>query len=133
MLKAHNVQSGERGELDFLVRASQVGLKVSRPFTTERYDFIVDGRGHLSRIQVKTSRTSEPRFIKHTLTLASNRNQTYKENDFDFLAVLLVVPKIWYIIPIAKIAGKKGLSFYPDAVRGLSTYERYREAWEVLC
>ena len=130
--RAVNVSKGEDGELLFLLRASEKGMKVAIPVKTERYDFIVDVDGRLSRIQVKTTQGGKFTYIKHVITLSSNRNKPYTANDIDFIAAFITSLKIWYIIPITKISGKHGISLYPDAKRGLSQYEQYREAWHLL-
>lgn len=126
-----NVSLGEDGELGFLVRAVEKGLKVAIPMKTERYDFIVDAGGRLSRVQVKTTQGGRYGHTKHTITLSSQKG-VYTAGQIDFVAAFITPLKLWYIIPASKIDGKHGLSLYPDAQRGLSTYEQYREAWHLL-
>ena len=82
---------------------------VSIPLTdTQSYDLIVDVRGHLKRVQVKTTRCLDKR----------RKNSSYKINfgfrslNFDLLFVLTENGK-QYEVPLDKIITKKNTMLLP--------------------
>jgi hypothetical protein len=55
----------------------------------------------------------------------------YEEGLVDFFAIYLIPIDTWYIIPFAAIGRTRcSLHFTPGSKR--KTYERYREAWELM-
>ena len=117
---------GEVAEAAFLAKASGLGFAVAKPWgDSERYDFILDfGHGFL-RVQVKsTQRYAESRYrVK-----AGGWKSTYTGDEIDFLVAYIVPEDLWYVVPIAAFASRKGLRFYPHSGRN-ALLEKYREAW----
>ncbi len=120
---------GEMGEISFLQRASQKGLRVSRPFgDSDAYDFIVDNGRQRWRVQEKVTST---RHSKGSYSIKAGRRAyvkageeavflPYLASEIDFLALHFAPEDMWFIIPIEALNGRTSLCFafrYPD--RGL--------------
>jgi PD-(D/E)XK endonuclease len=117
---------GEAAEAAFLAKASSLGFGVAKPWgDSERYDFILDSGHNFWRVQVKsTQRFAESRYrVK-----ASGWRDTYNRDQIDFIVVYIVPEDLWYVVPIAAAASRKGLRFYPHSGRK-ALLEKYREAW----
>src|SRR3954464_7933859 len=91
-------QRGEWVEMRFMARAAEEGLHVSKPWgESTAYDFIVEYASHCRRIQVKSTRMHRDNgFICHVV--GSNR-APYLQGAFDFVAVYVLLPGVWFIIP----------------------------------
>lgn len=87
---------GEQTELLFSYEAFNKGLSVSKPQTIKRYDFIVDARKRLFRVQVKTCSYKQGNNYK--VRLKTSKKYEYKEDDFDILAVYVKPLKLWIFI-----------------------------------
>ena len=59
---------------------------------------------------------------------AAGWKATYTGDEIDFLVAYIVPEDLWYVVPIAAFASRKGLRFYPHAGRK-ALLEKYREAW----
>jgi hypothetical protein len=117
---------GEAAEAAFLAKASSLGFGVAKPWgDSERYDFILDSGHHFWRVQVKsTQRFAESRYrVK-----AAGWRDPYTRDQIDFIVVYIVPENLWYVVPIAAAASRKGLRFYPHSGRK-ALLEKYREAW----
>ena len=136
-------KQGEWAELAFMTRAAALGLNVSKPWgDSARYDFIVEFRGRVFRVQVKsTARPHQqrsrpnPRARAYCINSAtgSDRHLTYTRADADFLAAYIVPEDLWYVIPVCAIVGRRTLRLSPHHRRQRARYEKYREAWSLLC
>ena len=118
--------------------ALERGLIVSRPFgESAGYDVVVDNQwlrgaariGRLWRVQVR-SVSGAPPFRVTTFHGTAKRPIT--RADADFLAVLIVPLRRWYIIPIRLFTPTYGLWLFPHVTRSRGRFERYREAWHLL-
>ncbi len=54
----------------------------------------------------------------------------YGRNEFDFVAVYLVLEDLWYIIPAKHVLGKWCIALCPHSRK--AKYDPYREAWHLL-
>ena len=54
----------------------------------------------------------------------------YGRNEFDFVAVYLVLEDLWYIIPAKHVLGKWSIALCPHSRK--AKYDAYREAWHLL-
>ena len=125
--RATRKRSGEVAEAAFLAKASRLGFGVAKPWgDSERYDFILDSGHGLVRVQVKsTQRYAQSRYrVKGT----GSRDDGYTLDEIDFLVAYIVPEDLWYVVPVAAFASRKGLRFYPHSGRH-ALYEQYREAW----
>ncbi len=115
------------------------GYIVSKPINDfNEYDFIIDNNGSLQRIQVKTIYydNSKKRWLGSCVTShmrGNNRrvNKKYKENSFDYILFVCREHNCVYFIPISKIAGRRGITFYPNGKpKNVSSryedYEKYK-------
>jgi hypothetical protein len=112
-----------RGEA---AKAASLGFGVAKPWgDSERYDFIIDSGYNFWRVQVKsTQRYANWRYQVKT----SGWRTAYTSRDIDFLIAYIVPEDLWYIVPIAAIASRQHLRFYPHSGRK-AQLEKYREAW----
>lgn len=124
---------GEWAELKFLLRATEAGLVVSKPYgDSARFDFVVGHRQPLYRVQVKCTRIRGKRCYLARMTHCYPPRR-YRSNDFDFIAVYVVPRHAWYIIPMGAIGPKqRNLSLYPHVKGSTGHLEQFREAWHLL-
>lgn len=136
---------GEWAEVCFLLRATECGLIVCRPFGDAKYDFVLDNGRRLYRVQIKSVSVPDRRQSGYRISsgFGGSSRQAYTACEIDFLAAYIIPQGIWYILPVTAFAPIKTLRFPPQtpasAVRGnpvLRTYsvrfEAFREAWELL-
>lgn len=130
--------AGERAESAFMTAALERGLIVSRPFgESVGYDFIVDNwrlrpegeRSRLWCVQVR-SVSGLPPF--RVTTFHGSHKRPILATDADFLAVLIVPLRAWYIIPVPAFAPAHGLWLFPHVPASRGRYEQYRESWSLL-
>ena len=127
-------RKGELAELVFVLKAISLGFPVSKPFgDSEPYDLIVEDRGRLIRIQVKSAYTST-RHGYSIGTLHNGQTAQYVPGEVDFIAGYVAPHQAWYIIPIDQIAGHAHIRLYPRGPtrKGGANFEQYRDAWHLL-
>ena len=109
-------------------------LTVSRPFTSAKYDFIVDNGNALARVQVKSAHRWKARETAvwnfNVKTIKGKRTEAYNPSEIDFLALHLIELGLWYIVPSDEIKGRKHIYIYPEKGSGL--YEQFRQRWGLL-
>ena len=117
---------GEAAEAAFLAKAASLGFGIAKPWgDSERYDFILDSGYNLWRVQTKsTERCADSRYQVKT----SGWRAAYTARDIDFLIAYITPENLWYIVPIAAIASRAHLRFYPHGGKK-AQLEKYREAW----
>ena len=122
---------GEWAELVFMARAAALGCTVLKPYgDSSRYDVVVDHRGRLVRVQVKSvTHRHDGRYIT---TLEHAKKTRYKAGEVDYLAVYVLPADTWYIIPIRAAAGLSYVSLHPNEVTNSKRLEKYRENWHRL-
>src|ERR1700746_2536507 len=85
---------GEWAEAIFVVRASERGLEVSKPWGESRgYDFVVGRPAHFSAGQVKCTIFNTRNGSEYLCAMHSGR--PYPPGAFDFLAAYLVFEDRW--------------------------------------
>jgi len=125
----HPKRRGEWAEMRFMAMATENGIEVSKPYgEMAHYDFVVEHEGRLARVQVKSTFAKQARH-GYACTLRGGMGP-YGPNDFDFLAVYLILEDLWYIIPTKNVRGRFSLGLYPNLKN--ARYEPYREAWHLL-
>ena len=83
----HGKMRGEWAELRFMARASEQGLRVSKPWgESSPYDFITEHEEKLLRVQVKS--TTYSRWNSYICTLRGSQNQRYTDKQIDFISCL---------------------------------------------
>lgn len=120
---------GEWTEMCFMVRATEHGLPVSKPWgEMQSYDFVVGWPGHFVAVQVKS--TICELGAGYGCTLRGSQNRRYPRGSFDFVAAYVILEDCWYIIPEEAVEGMERISLASDSER--AHYEKYREAWHLL-
>ncbi len=124
----HAKLRGEWAELKFMTKATEEGLRVSKPWgEVSQYDFLVEHDGVVSRVQVKSTM-----FVDRGGYSCSVRGSKgpYEGDAFDFVAAYLIPEDEWYIIPAEKIKGQGSIALYPRL--GRAKYRAFCEAWSLL-
>ncbi len=137
-----NVRKGVTSELWFQAKAYEAGYNVSKPYGEHvPYDFIVEHNGHMSRVQVKSVSTESttPNVYCIVTHHGLDGRLNYTDREADFVAAHIVPLDIWYIIPIANIAGRKSIRLHPDPLFPMlnpnaktEEYEHFKEAWSIM-
>jgi hypothetical protein len=125
---------GEWAEIKFMLRATECGLTVYKPYgDSARFDFVVGSRGPQYRVQVRSTRIFTNSRAYVTRFTWGDPPRRYSRLDFDFIAVYVVPCDIWYVIPISAIRpAPLYLCLYPHIRRSRGRFERFREAWSLL-
>jgi len=124
----HAKRRGEWAELQFMARAAEHGLQVTKPWgESAHYDFVVENGGRFVRVQVKSTMFKDRG--GYSCTVRGSRGP-YKGDAFDLVAAYLIPEDLWYIIPAEKIRGQGSVAIYPK-LKG-SKYDCYKEAWHLL-
>ena len=119
---------GEWAEMYFMACAAEHGLQVNKPYgEMSHFDFIIGDHGCLHRVQVKSTLRDW-----HTGYVCCVRggHRPYTGDVFDFLAVLVIPERAWYIIPAELVVGRGVITLYPNSPK--SKYAAYKEAWHLL-
>lgn len=122
-------QRGEWIELLFMTRAAKRGFTVSKPHgDSNRYDVGIEMSGRFKRVQVKGTDCREA--DRYNCCLAGSKRMTYTVKQIDYFAIYLLEEDLWYIFPVKRLAGRRGVTICPH--RKKNTHARYREAWDLL-
>ncbi len=125
---SHKKLRGEWAEMVFMVRATEYGLPVCRPWGDSRsFDFVVGTPGHFVAVQVKSTVFE---LEQGWVCKVRSGNKPYPPGSFDFLAAYIVFEDAWYIVPEKNVQGMENISLHTDTSR--ANYEQYREAWHLL-
>src|SRR5207249_4413286 len=125
---------GEWVECEFLARAAQHGLVVSKPYgDSAPFDFVVGGRQPLHRVQVRgTSHLTNGRCYICRITHGYPPVR-YSPDEIDFMAVFVIPYSAWYIVPIHEIQPcQRFISLYPHKPGANGRLECFRDAWRLL-
>jgi len=136
--RANPKRTGELSEAAFLLKATSIGFRVSKPWgDSERYDFIVNSGERLWRVQIKSTAVVHARGYEvqplYSVYRRSGRGKAeYTADEIDVLVVHIRPSDVWYVIPVEALALAKNLRFYPDIVCKCARWESYREAWWMM-
>ncbi len=124
-------QQGEVSELAFMHKAVGMGLKVARPWgENNRYDFIVDCEGWLTRVQVKSAAVAHGGGYRVGTGSGRRSKQAYTRKQIDVLAAYIVPEDLWYLIPVTAFAPRKTIRLYPG--RAAHRLAGFRDRWALL-
>jgi len=124
---------GEWAELQFMAKASKLGLRVSKPWgDLSRYDVVVGTTGRFVSVQIKSTIVRASRGCYVCGTKPGSTSRPYQLGEFDFLAAYIIAEDVWYIIPAKVVVhGKRGgIRLNPSVPN--SKYAQYKEAWHLL-
>jgi PD-(D/E)XK endonuclease len=127
-------QRGELAELGFMFKAAGLGFGVAKPWgDSERYDFILDSGERLWRVQVKSTYVARsPKYSVNACGSSSGKKKSYTAEEIDILVAYIVAENVWYVVPVAAFAPRRRLNFYPFESKWRGSYEKYREAWDLM-
>ena len=120
---------GEAVEAAFLAKAAMLDFALSKPWGDSRaYDFVVDSRHGLWRVQVKcaTSHRGTRCDVR-----AAGSGPLYTVEDIDFLAAYVIAKNLWYVVPVEAFVPRATVHFN-HGERSEAMFEHYREAWCLL-
>jgi len=122
--------NGNIAELKFALLCIEQGIPVSKPlFDIAKYDMIIDIKGCLLRIQIKSTQYLNKGKYTHyyncMVSAGSNGKIKYSKNDIDFIAAYVIPEDAWYIIPIEEI-NTHSIKLYPHRENCNHRYEKYR-------
>jgi len=124
-----NKKLGDLAELRFQLLAFENGFIVSKPFgDNTRYDFVIDQKGTLSRIQVRATNTTVRGGYRISLGHGAKSKTPYTSKDIDFVLAYIFPKNIWYIIPVEIIKNKKSILLRPDDENDPLRY--FKEIWD---
>jgi PD-(D/E)XK endonuclease len=105
-------ERGEWAELRFMTRASELGLRVTKPWGENApYDFDVEHNGQFFRVQVKC--TCKKRANSYVCSVSNSRG-SYSRGEIDFVAAFIIPTDTWYILPIAALHHSFDIWLAPD-------------------
>ena len=124
---------GEWVECEFLARAAQHGLVVSKPYgDSAPFDFVVGGRQPLHRVQVRATSVFGNRAFRCSIGRLWPRTR-FNPRNYDFLAVYVIPYQAWYLIPTRSIRGARwAITLFPHVRNSKGKYEQFRDAWRLL-
>jgi len=124
----HPKARGEWAELRFMLRATELGLRVTKPWgDNSPYDLVIETNGRFLRVQVKCTRFRRGRSYKCHL---DSNGHPYTPDQIDFIAAYIIPTDTWYILPIRATNAQPDILLTPHNPR--SKYEKYKEAWHLL-
>ena len=124
----HPKARGEWAEMCFLPRATEEGLRVSKPWgDNDSYDVVTEYRRKFNRVQVKC--TMYKRGLSYACGIAAE-NVPYTIEQIDFIAVYVIPVDTWYILPLRATHHHVEVVLSPHLEN--SKYSKYREAWHLL-
>jgi len=106
------------------------GIAVSKPlFDIAKYDMIIDIKGCLIRIQVKSTQylnKANPNHYYNCIVSSGTKGKVkYSKESIDFIAAYVIPEDAWYIIPIEDITAQS-IKLYPHRENCNHRYEKYR-------
>jgi hypothetical protein len=130
-------RQGDVAELAFILKATNLGFSVSKPYGNHgRYDFVVDSGERLWRVQVKsTSCRSWNGYTVNVVRCSGPEPRvSYSAANVDWIAVYVAPRDPWYLVPVHLLIHRTSLMVHPDGChrRNHGRYEPFREAWHLL-
>jgi hypothetical protein len=123
---------GELAEAQFLTKMLGMGIAVAKPWGESRgYDFIVDDKGKLSRVQVKAA-FRQGRQGGYSLRAYRSSMECYTAKEIDALAGYVAPENAWYLFPVRVVRKVRSLKLFPESLQKRSKFEKWREAWGIL-
>lgn len=135
-LPKHRKVLGELAETKFMSEAMRRGFRVCKPYgNSGAFDFILEKRGRMLRIQVKSTAHQRGRRERHyQINTGVGRpgrggRRHYRRWEADFIVAYVFPLGTWYIIPIRAVQVTH-MHVRPWVGRG--RFEKYLEAWHLL-
>jgi hypothetical protein len=123
---------GEFAEAEFLRTVLKMGMAVTKPWgESQGYDFIVDVKGRLTRVQVKAA-FRRGRQGGYSLRAYRSSKECYTPEEIDALAGYVAPEEAWYLFPVRVVQKVRSLKLFPGSRKKRSKFEKWREAWWVI-
>jgi hypothetical protein len=123
---------GEFAEAEFLRTVLKMGMAVTKPWgENQGYDFIVDVKGRLTRVQVKAA-FRRGRQGGYSLRTYRSSKECYTPEEIDALAGYVAPEEAWYLFPVRVVQRVRSLKLFPGSRKKRSKFEKWREAWWVI-
>ncbi len=131
-----NSSKGMIGEMKFAEMCYKMDYSVSKPMNDDNsYDFIVDTKNRLIKVQVKTlylKSQEEGKEARWRLTLGKKKLERYKR-ECDLLVVYIQPLDMWYIVPAdGLIEDSNVINLYPDTDNSSGRFEAYKNRFELI-
>ena len=126
---------GDIGEAMFLYWMAVFVWIVSRPFGDKQsYDYVVDTRKKLLRVQVKTAYTKTAANSYHVCVGRSEgmKYKPFQKREIDFLVVYLMPEDAWLVLPFSALKGRVAVSIAKKGHPARKRWEKYVGAWELM-
>ena len=130
-----NKERGEQAEAIFLAKALSEGFVVCKPWgDNQSYDFILEYRGRLCKVQVKSctyfrKSSKGGNYYLYLKKGGAKGSKAYTLQDTDFIAIF--VENVFYIIPTKELKAQS-IKLYPHRINLDGYYEHFREEWHLL-
>jgi PD-(D/E)XK endonuclease len=109
-----------------------MGVGVATPWgDSERYDFILDVRGKMWRVQVKSAHR-EGAHGGYSFHAHGHSQRSYGVHEIDLLVAYVVPEDVWYVFPVRDLRRMRSMKLFPSSRWKRSKFEKYREAWGIL-
>ncbi len=107
-------------------------MTVSKPLgESAAYDFVVESRGKLSRVQVRSVAVERAGTYRVSAAKGGGEKRGYTEDEIDVLAAYVIPCETWYLIPVRAFAPVKSIHLCPHK-KSRRTFEKWRERWDVF-
>ena len=125
---------GEIGEAAFVLKATQLGLRVAKPLSDkESYDYIVDNGRDRHLIQVKaTSKRASKNAYHVTIARGTRKDVPYKKGELDYLVIYVDPEQTFYILSRRALANRVALSVPSLNRKNLGRFAKHHERWDLL-
>lgn len=125
---------GEVAEARFIAKALSLGFNILKPFgDSNPYDCVVEHKGRLSRVQVKSAWTEHNNGAYHFTMEMGRTNKEgvrpYRADEVDFVAAYIAPEDAWFVIPICEVLKKTQLKL---SLRWKSGMRRFHDRWDLL-
>jgi hypothetical protein len=125
---------GEIGEAAFVLKATQLGLRIAKPLSgKESYDYIVNNGRDRHLVQVKTTSKRASKTAYHvTIARGATKSVPYRKSDFDFLVIYVIPEQTFYVLPQKALAGRVAISVPSTRRKNLGPFAQHLEHWALL-
>jgi len=124
-------KSGDIAEIAFHLAASRLGFITASPVNNNTvYDVLFDSGPDIKKIQVKGN-FSKGHCFGFNISRGNKDKVSYTSKEVHFIACYINCINLWYIIPIDLVTKIKKITLFPNGK--LSKWNKYKEAWHLLC
>src|SRR5438067_5740719 len=127
----NNKVKGETAEIEFLLKVHRLGFIVSRPWgDSAPYDFILETKRRLLRVQVKSAWTKGKRAYR--LSAHRSLGRGYLPGQIDVVVAYVAPEKTWYVIPFRALGGRRSMYLFPENPNSKGRLEKFRNRWDLF-